>query len=316
VFLTAKPGYFPKDASSCAQFLRHKSFFASPSILSQSSCRPNTLVQHAGEFVITYPRGYHAGFNLGLNCAESVNFALESWIELGRKAKACECVDFRFVLEYRVVTFSHKPCSVRIDVDQLLLDRERERLERSQATHDTVAVDNQKSKARKRKHEEFTIEPKGKKMKVTKVKGAQVAATSKPSVPKLSITLKIGPTPKETFPCCLCVSEDTNDLLPVYDPLVTASMPKMAHEHCASVIPETWVDDYEADHPSSGALPHKTKAVFGVDGVVKDRWNLVGSQGIPSRHTNENPVPEMFRLLKTAPQGTWRAHPMYQGQVF
>jgi hypothetical protein len=115
----AKPGYFPKDASSCPQFLRHKSFFASPSVLSQSSCRPNTLVQHAGEFVITYPRGYHAGFNLGLNCAESVNFALESWIELGRRAKACNCVDFRFVTEYSPAASSHNSCSVRIDVDQL-----------------------------------------------------------------------------------------------------------------------------------------------------------------------------------------------------
>lgn len=45
--------------------------------------------------MITYPRGYHAGFNLGLNCAESVNFALESWIELGRAAKACECIGDR-----------------------------------------------------------------------------------------------------------------------------------------------------------------------------------------------------------------------------
>ena len=42
--------------------------------------------------MITYPRGYHAGFNLGLNCAESANFALDSWIELGRKAEACQCI--------------------------------------------------------------------------------------------------------------------------------------------------------------------------------------------------------------------------------
>ena len=88
-------GYFPSDIAQCSQFLRHKSFLASPTLLSQSSCRPNCLVQHEREFVITYPRGYHAGFNLGFNCAESVNFALESWIDLGRKAKACECVTFR-----------------------------------------------------------------------------------------------------------------------------------------------------------------------------------------------------------------------------
>jgi hypothetical protein len=91
-------GYFPKDTSACPQFLRHKSFLASPTLLAQSSCRPNFLVQQTGEFVITFPRGYHAGFNLGLNCAESVNFALDSWLELGRRAKACECISDRFVL--------------------------------------------------------------------------------------------------------------------------------------------------------------------------------------------------------------------------
>lgn len=53
------------------------------------------LVHNQGEFVITYPRGYHAGFNMGFNCAESVNFALDSWIEHGRKAKHCKCVSYR-----------------------------------------------------------------------------------------------------------------------------------------------------------------------------------------------------------------------------
>ena len=89
-------GHFP-EPSRCPQFLRHKSYLASPMMLAKASCRPNTLVQHAGEFVITFPRGYHAGFNLGFNCAESVNFALESWIEVGRKAQACNCVNYRFV---------------------------------------------------------------------------------------------------------------------------------------------------------------------------------------------------------------------------
>ena len=92
IFLT---GHFP-EPSRCPQFLRHKSYLASPMMLAKTSCRPNTLVQHAGEFVITFPRGYHAGFNLGFNCAESVNFALDSWIELGRKAQACNCVNFRY----------------------------------------------------------------------------------------------------------------------------------------------------------------------------------------------------------------------------
>lgn len=88
---------FPEGPRMCPQFLRHKSYLASPSHLLSGSCRPNTLVQKAGEFVITFPRGYHAGFNMGFNCAESVNFALDSWLPLGRKARFCKCVDDRFV---------------------------------------------------------------------------------------------------------------------------------------------------------------------------------------------------------------------------
>jgi hypothetical protein len=42
--------------------------------------------------MITYPKGYHAGYNLGFNCAESINFATESWIELGKAAKFCTCM--------------------------------------------------------------------------------------------------------------------------------------------------------------------------------------------------------------------------------
>lgn len=82
---------FPADARKCPQFLRHKSFLVSPSFLKSQGIRPLKLVQHAHEFVITYPYGYHAGFNFGYNCAESVNFALPSWIELGRVADYCRC---------------------------------------------------------------------------------------------------------------------------------------------------------------------------------------------------------------------------------
>mgnify|MGYP001088323111 FL=1 len=82
---------FPADARKCAHFLRHKSFLVSPSVLASHGIQPLRLVQHAHEFVITYPYGYHSGYNLGFNCAESVNFALPTWIEIGRRADYCRC---------------------------------------------------------------------------------------------------------------------------------------------------------------------------------------------------------------------------------
>lgn len=44
------------------------------------------ITQEAGEFMVTFPYAYHAGFNHGFNCAESTNFATERWIEYGKQA--------------------------------------------------------------------------------------------------------------------------------------------------------------------------------------------------------------------------------------
>jgi hypothetical protein len=37
--------------------------------------------------MVTWPRAYHFGFNLGFNCAEAVNFGMQSWIEVGKRAR-------------------------------------------------------------------------------------------------------------------------------------------------------------------------------------------------------------------------------------
>ena len=84
---------FPTDARHCSQFMRHKTFGASPAKLAQHGVEVNRLVHYEKEFVITFPYGYHSGYNLGYNCAESVNFATEEWLEFGKVAEKCECIN-------------------------------------------------------------------------------------------------------------------------------------------------------------------------------------------------------------------------------
>lgn len=84
-------GFFPTSAKTCQAFLRHKMTLISPQILKQYSVPVNKITQEAGEIMITFPYGYHAGFNHGFNCAESTNFAAPRWVEYGKRAMQCTC---------------------------------------------------------------------------------------------------------------------------------------------------------------------------------------------------------------------------------
>lgn len=84
-------GFFPSSYQSCPAFLRHKMTLISPAILKQYSIPFNKITQEAGEFMVTFPFGYHAGYNHGFNCAESTNFATERWIEYGKRCHQCKC---------------------------------------------------------------------------------------------------------------------------------------------------------------------------------------------------------------------------------
>ncbi|XP_046732188.1 lysine-specific demethylase 4A isoform X2 [Silurus meridionalis] len=84
-------GFFPGSSQNCEAFLRHKMTLISPSILKKYGIPFEKITQEAGEFMVTFPYGYHAGFNHGFNCAESTNFATQRWIDYGKQAILCSC---------------------------------------------------------------------------------------------------------------------------------------------------------------------------------------------------------------------------------
>lgn len=49
--------------------------------------------------MVTFPFGYHAGYNHGFNCAESTNFATERWIEYGKRCHQVRLQQFNFQKE-------------------------------------------------------------------------------------------------------------------------------------------------------------------------------------------------------------------------
>ena len=80
------------DISCCGAPLRHKTLFPNPVVLVKSHNIPVFRIEQCpNEIVVTLPRAYHWGFNGGLNIAESVNFALPSWVSFGQRARVCTC---------------------------------------------------------------------------------------------------------------------------------------------------------------------------------------------------------------------------------
>jgi hypothetical protein len=90
-FESACASKFTEISNKCKEFMRHKNVLTSPTFLRDRKIPYGRCVQYAGEFVLTFPRGYHSGFNTGFNCAESTNFASPKWIPFGRKAHWCKC---------------------------------------------------------------------------------------------------------------------------------------------------------------------------------------------------------------------------------
>ncbi|KAG5008515.1 hypothetical protein JHK82_026444 [Glycine max] len=68
------------------KFLAQKTTMFPPNVMLQHDVAVYKAVQKPGEFIITFPRAYHAGFSHGFNCGEAVNFANGDWFPLGAAA--------------------------------------------------------------------------------------------------------------------------------------------------------------------------------------------------------------------------------------
>jgi hypothetical protein len=241
-FEAAMKNIWPRDAKNCSQFLRHKTYLISPQQLEkQYNIKVNRLVHYEGEFVITYPYGYHSGYNIGYNCAESVNFANESWLSYGRIAKKCEC----------------ETDSVWVDVNEI------ERKLRGEPTpeyyEETDSEDDEgaehlpspppsvvgKSKGRSRK-------PVGNKRKRANDESKDAPKPKK--VRRIRIRLKI---PGRGMPCMLC----PNDI--EFDQLLPTDNGMKAHRLCADYTPETFI-----------AEKNGVETVCNVANIGKDRLEL------------------------------------------
>eukprot|EP00850_Spirogloea_muscicola_P016183 SM000129S26170 [mRNA] locus=s129:347986:353264:- [translate_table: standard] len=91
-----------RGAAEAYNLLFGKTTMFSPKLLVEAGVPVVRAVQQCGEFVVTFPRAYHAGFSHGFNCGEAVNFAMGDWFPFG--AAACQ----RYQLLKRLPLFSYE----------------------------------------------------------------------------------------------------------------------------------------------------------------------------------------------------------------
>ena len=236
-FEAAMRSVWPQDAKNCDQFLRHKTYLISPQILkSQFNIEVNRLVHHEGEFVITFPYGYHSGYNLGYNCAESVNFATEAWLDYGKIARKCNCEDD----------------SVWVDVWDI------ERKLRGEPTPEYYEETDEEDDDDLDEPVDLPTPPGSENGKAKPRAPRRKRDTKKDAEGKTKkIRIKLR-APAVVEPCVLCPNDQAfEDLLP------TDTGKGQAHRRCAEYTPETWI--------SKGK---DLEIVRGIDQIAKARLEL------------------------------------------
>ncbi|KAK5223124.1 hypothetical protein LTR72_005961 [Exophiala xenobiotica] len=234
-FEAAMKTLWSTDAKNCDQFLRHKTYLVSPSILkSKFGVTVNKVVHREGQFVITFPIGYHSGYNLGYNCAESVNFAIENWLQYGQTARKCQC----------------EADSVFIDVDWFVRKMNGEptpEYEEVEVTDDEDELEEPADLPTPPNSDRGKIKLPQKRKRGTKDLGPNKKAKKLIRIRKVS----------KNQPCCLC----PNDF--AWEELLQTTHGQRAHRTCAMYTPETYIANKDGK-----------EMVYNVENIRKARLDL------------------------------------------
>ncbi|KAF9099055.1 hypothetical protein BGX23_004297 [Mortierella sp. AD031] len=249
-------GIFSSDYKNCPQFLRHKTYLLSPTKLAADGVPVNRLVQHEGEFVLTFPFAYHSGYNLGFNCAESINFALADWIPIGRKAESCRCISDSVQIDVEAIFESAKKVhagteSTRPKSRSGKKSTDVDMKEEENQDDDTSADTQIKRKRGATKDQES--EKSSSAGPTATSKASKVTESSKPttkatrrqsdssSKPPPSKKAKAVTSEKAPLECVLCPNHDFDD------ELLPTDNGKYCHMLCAQYIPETYMSGEDDD---------------------------------------------------------------------
>ncbi|MCO5573229.1 hypothetical protein L7F22_026998 [Adiantum nelumboides] len=106
-----------KDSGKGSQYdlLLGKTTMFAPKLLSEHGVPVFRAVQHPGEFVLTFPRAYHAGFSHGFNCGEAVNFAMGDWFPFG----AAACLRYEYLNRIPLLPHEELLCKEALLISEL-----------------------------------------------------------------------------------------------------------------------------------------------------------------------------------------------------
>ncbi|KAF9437371.1 hypothetical protein BGZ76_001039 [Entomortierella beljakovae] len=246
-------GIFSSDYKNCPQFLRHKTYLLSPSKLATDGVPVNRMVQHEGEFVLTFPFAYHSGYNLGFNCAESINFALDDWIPIGRKAESCKCINDSVQIDVEAIFQSAKnmPSSTEGGRSKGRFNKRTPDVEMKHVdTADETTENSQRKRKRSSNKDHDADEIKSTSSTSGNSKGgasespkysARSTRSKSEQLSKLPVQKKVKQDKPSRLGCLLCPLRDfEGEILPTNNG-------KHCHMICAQYIPETYMSGEDDD---------------------------------------------------------------------